>query len=98
MERTLCGNIPKFINLFIGEGGRGIRGGQRGIDHMPSLGFHCLPSTFIRIFLSTLGEVQEGDRASRGLVACLREAWGHDSSKRMVAKQKKICVCFRDGS
>lgn len=65
MERTLYGNIPKFINLFIGDGGRGIRGGQRGIDHMPSLIFHCLLSTFIIIlFLSTLGGVQEGDRVS----------------------------------
>lgn len=64
MERTLYGNIPKFINLFIGEGGKGIRGGQRGIDHMPSLIFHYLPSTFIIIFLSTLGGMQEGDRVS----------------------------------
>lgn len=33
-ERTLYGNIPKPSNLFIWEGGRGKRGGQRGMAHM----------------------------------------------------------------
>lgn len=32
-ERTVYGNIPKPSNLFIWEGGRGNRGGQRGMAH-----------------------------------------------------------------
>lgn len=66
------GNIPKPINLFIWEGGRGAGEGKEGLITrlVASLIFHWWPSTFTIIFLlSALGRVLVGV-----LVACLRAA------------------------
>lgn len=94
MEGTLCGNIPKPINLFIWEGGWGTWEGREGL--ITRLATSLIFPLFTTHLHYNIIPVCFGWGALWGWWP-LEGSCG--SSKWMVAERKKIsCVCLTHGS